>query len=36
MFTKIEYGKNNKYIKNKMLYLKSASFPQIKTQCGEV
>ena len=26
MFTKIDYGKDNKYIKNKMLYLESASF----------
>lgn len=26
MFTKIDHGKDNKYIKNKMLYLESASF----------
>ena len=30
MFTKIEHGKDNKYMKNKMLYLESASFLQIK------
>lgn len=30
MFTKIEHGKDNKCIKNKMLYLESASFLQYK------
>lgn len=30
MFTKIEHGKDNKYIKNKMLYLEAAHFLQIK------